>query len=271
MTLSYKPMSTLMKIAFWFVAVNALAGALSLMLLPRQTDRLFFWEITPPINAALFGALYLGGAAVVGWVTLRGQWEPARFLVPVLVTAGALITLTTALHLGRFDPGFKLAYWLVVYIGAPLLALWFYIERERGGASWKVTWPVRPATRVVAVGLGAVLVVLGVAILAFPQGAVAQWPWPTTPLVVRIFASWFSAFGAGLLWFHWEREWTRVRHVATLMIAASALDLLMVFVHRGDLTSTGINLWVYVFHLALFGVIGAAMHWLQRGRPPQAG
>jgi hypothetical protein len=48
------------------------------------------------------------------------------------------------------------------------------------------------------------------------------------------------------------------------MIAAAAFDLLMLFIHRGDLTSTGLNLWLYAFHLAAFGLLGAFMHWWQR-------
>jgi len=35
-------MSSLMKVAFWFVAANALAGASSLILFPTDTARLFF-------------------------------------------------------------------------------------------------------------------------------------------------------------------------------------------------------------------------------------
>ena len=57
--------------------------------------------------------------------------------------------------------------------------------------------------------------------------------------MVRIFASWFAAFGVGLLWFRVERDWERVRHVADLMMATAGLDLLMVFVHRQDLTTAG--------------------------------
>jgi hypothetical protein len=78
-----RPMSTLMKVVFWFVAANALVGACSLIFFPADTARLFFWEIKPPINAALFGALYLGGAAVVALVTYRARWEQARFLIPI--------------------------------------------------------------------------------------------------------------------------------------------------------------------------------------------
>jgi hypothetical protein len=259
-----RPMSLLMKLAFWFVAANALAGAGSLIFFPADTARLFFWEIKPSINATLFGALYLGGAAAVALVTYRGRWEPARFLVPILVSAGALISVTTVLHLDLFTPGPRLSYWLVIYVGAPLLALLFYVQHERSGADWTVYRPVTPATRRLAIAVGAALVLTGVLLLIRPAPIVAQWPWTITPLMVRIFASWFAAFGAGLLWFRVECDWERVRHVADLMIGAAGLDLLMVFVHRQDLTTVGPGLWLYCSHLALFGLIGLLMHWLQR-------
>jgi hypothetical protein len=79
----------------------------------------------------------------------------------------------------------------------------------------------------------------------------------------RIFASWFAAFGVGLLWFWVDRDWNRVRFVAILMIGASALDLLMVFIHRGDVATSGPILWIYLFHLAMFGILGAVMFWVQ--------
>ena len=98
-----KPLSRFAKVVYWFVALNALVGALSLMLFPADTEVLFFWEIRPPINAALFGALYLGGALVVGYATWRGWWEPSRFLVPVLVSAGILISVTTLLPTPKYS------------------------------------------------------------------------------------------------------------------------------------------------------------------------
>ena len=240
-----KPLSPLARIIFWFVAANALAGALALMVFPARTDQFFFWEIKPPINAALFGGLYLGGALVVGWLAYRGNWEPARFLTPVLVSAGVFISITTLLHLERFEPGLKLGYWLVIYIGAPLLALWVYRAIARPAANWAVARPVRPVTRAMAVGLGGLLVLLGMFILAWPAPATAAWPWPMAPLMARIFASWFSAFGVGLLWFLYERDWGRLHLIATMMIGAAVIDMAMVFFYRAELTSTGLSLWVY--------------------------
>lgn len=264
-TLPSTPLSIFARLVFWFVAVNALAGAVVLMFFPGRTSQLFFWEIRPPINAALFGALYLGGAAVVGWLTYRGQWEAARFLAPILITAGLLISLVTFLHLGRFSPGIKIVYWLLVYVGAPLLAAGIYWQHERRGAAWAPAVPTRLITRLVAVGLGALLTLIGLFLLVLPGPAVAYWPWPTTPLVTRIFAAWFTAFGAGLLWFLVERDWLRLRYVATLMIAASALDLLMVALHWRDIPAFNLSLVLYVFHLGMFGVVGLLLHGFQWG------
>ena len=261
-----KPLSPPARLIFGFVAVNALIGAVILLFFPARTATLFFWEIMPPINAALFGALYLGGAAVVGWLTWGGVWEPARFITPVLVSAGVFISITTLLHLDRFAPGIRLVYWLIIYIGAPLLALGIYRQHERGGANWAVDRPLRPLTVAVAGVLGALLVVAGAAVIAFPGPVVAGWPWPTGPLMVRIFASWFAAFGVGLLWFRVDREWTRVRLIPLMMIGASALDLAMVAVHRADLKPIGASFWLFVFHLALFGVVGAGMLYWQRAK-----
>src|SRR5690606_28598671 len=80
------PMSQPLRLVFGFVALNAFIGAFSLIFFPARTDSLFFWPIAPPLSAALFGALYLAGAVVVSLVTWRGLWEPARYLVPILVT-----------------------------------------------------------------------------------------------------------------------------------------------------------------------------------------
>lgn len=258
------PLSRWARLVYTFVAVNALAGAFILIFLPEQTETLFFWPINPPINAGLFGALYLGGAGAVFYAVWTNTWESARYLVPILVTAGVAISGVTLLHVDKFTPGFRLFYWLVVYIGAPLLALLIYIIQERRGAAWDEVVAVKPLTRWIATFTGISVVVFGLALIIWPDAAVSQWPWDTTPLMVRIFAAWFIAFGVGLLWFQIERDWRRLAMIPNLMIAAAALDLLMIFVHREHINRTDYILWLYCGHLALFGFAAIAMHMLQR-------
>lgn len=263
MTTANTPLSPITRFVFGFVAFNALLGALVLIFLPDSTDTLFFWTIAPPINAGLFGALYLGGAFVVGWVTYLGEWEPARFLIPVLVSAGFLISLTTLIHIDIFDSGFKLAYWLVIYIGAPLLAVGLYVYYERRGANWTVNQPIIPLTRNIALVTGGLVLIAGAGLFVFAPDAAPHWAWRISPLMLRVFASWFSAFGIGLLWFRVEHDWSRLHYIATLMVAASGLDLLMIFLHRDDLTGDTVTIAIYCLHLAVFGLVGLGMHWLQ--------
>ncbi len=264
MVATNRSMSLRAKTILWIVAINAFGGALSLLLFPTFTEDLFFWTITPPINARLLGALYLSGALAVTSVTLRGAWEAARFLVPVLVTAGVLISIVTLLHIDTFRPGVSMIYWLIVYIGAPLPALWVYVRHERPGTNWSVTVPITAATRRTALISGSVILLTGLLILVWPTAVLAWWPWPIAVLMLRIFAAWFSAFGIGLLWFRVERDWRRITLLAKLMVAASVLELLMLVLHRHELNTTGLRLWLYCAHLAGFGILGALMQWLQR-------
>ena len=254
----------LTRIVLAIVALNALAGAVALIGFPVWAGRNFFWPIQTPINAALLGALYLAGAAAVTFVVIRNRWESTRFFVPVLVTAGALITAVTLIHRDKFGIDLRFWYWMGVYGLAPFLVIALYWMQERKGANWKVIVPMRPVTRWIAIVTGAVVAAFGVSMILFPQPFIAAWPWTTTPLLVRIFAAWFVAFGAGLLWFLVERNWQYMRLLPTLMVAAVVLDLLMVYLHRAEVTAIGASFWVYCAHLVAFGAIGLLLHELQR-------
>ena len=265
-----QPFLPLTRFVLAFVALNALAGAVALVGFPAWAGERFFWPIQTPINAALLGGLYLAGAASVTFVTWRNRWESTRFFVPVLVTAGWLITGVTLVHRDKFATDLRFWYWMIVYGVAPLLVLILYWMEERRGASWQASEPVRPITRWVALITGIAALLLGLSMIWQPQWVIDAWPWPITPLLVRIFAAWITAFGAGLLWFLVERNWQHMRLLPTLMIAAALFDLSIVYVHRAEITRPGWSLWLFCAHLLVFGVVGVLMHalqWRQASRP----
>jgi len=262
------PISRPMKIAFLFILVNTVFGAGSLILFSDRTESLFFWKISPPINAALFGSFYFGGALAVIQALRIGKWEWARFQIPVLFVATFLFSVVTFLHFDAFFQDFRLYYWLIIYLAGPVLGVIFYLQHERAGATWQVIGQsLRPATRNLALVLGVLIGIFGVVGLIWPAPLTEFSPWPMSPLMMRIIAASFNAFLPALLWFGREKDWQRLYPIANLMMATAALNLLMVFVHRADLKPGAPNLGPVIGVLVGLGLVGGLMHWLQRPLP----
>lgn len=252
-----RPMSLPMKLIFLFVVANAYAGAVSLILFPADTESLFFWKITPPINAVLFGTLYLIAGSVVLLAVIRGRWEPARYLTPMVIPFSLLLLLATLLHLDKFTLGFKLYYWLGVYIVAPTATLFFFWQYEHARAKWRVqNNQVQPIIRWLAVGLGGLLAIYVLTSFISPDLIVNFWPWPLTPLLAKAFASWLAALSGGLLWFGWERDWKLLQPVAYLMALIPVATLAVLAINRGQLKPADINLYIFVVALVGLGLCG---------------
>lgn len=69
-----------MKILGSIVILQALSVAVTLIFFPTRTETLFFWKISPPINAILLGVLYTSTVIFVGQALWRGRWETMRYL-----------------------------------------------------------------------------------------------------------------------------------------------------------------------------------------------
>lgn len=267
MNQTYKPMSSLMKVVFWFVVINAYAGAASLILFPTDTRSTFFWDIAPLINARMFGVLYLAAGSLVLQALIRGWWEPARYLTAMVPAFTGMMLATTLVHIDVFDPGLELSYWLMVYIVAPLAAIFFYMQHERGGAEWRVvSQPVAPIPRAIAIATGVVAALFAAVIFIAPDLITGRWPWTISPLMVRVFSAWVSAFALSLLWFGVERDWERVKPVASLIVVAAALMLLVLAIHREALRPDAVSVALFVSGIVLVGSIGAFIVWYQDHR-----
>ena len=124
--------------------------------------------------------------------------------------------------------------------------------------------PIAPAVRLVAVITGACAALFAIVAYVFPQPVAANWPWAISPLMVRVFISWLSAFAVSLLWFAVERDWSRVRPLAALLVGSAALMLLMLLLHRADVKPGAVAVWPFGAGIVGIGLLGAFMFWRQR-------
>lgn len=256
----YKPMSLSMRLVLAFVAANAFAGATSLILFPAATDAGFFWALTPPVSAAMFGALYLAAGLLVVWASLKGVWESARYLAPMVVVFSGAMLVATLLHLDRFDGGAKFLYWLAVYTVALLTGGFFYYCHERDGATWEVRGQrTPPAVRLVALAVGVLAAAFAVVGYAVPGLVAGLWPWELTPLTTRAFLSWVGAFATGLLWAFYDPDRDRTRPVGIMLVATAALLAAMLLKHRGDLRPEPLGTWLFGVGTLGMGLLGGFM------------
>ena len=260
-----KQLSKFMKFVFWFVVVNSSSGSLLLILFPTQTETLFFWNIIPPINAMLVGAMYLVAGVAVAYAAIRGTWESARLMLVMGFSLSAVLLAATLMHIDRFVPGVKLYYWLVVYFVFPVLVALLYWRYEKSGTNWQVTTQaINPITRLGALTVGAGMLIVATVGFFFPSLIVSIWPWKLSDLMVRVFLSWLTALAVSNLWILVEKEWTRVQPVAYMLIATPVVIAVMMVINRSDLTGSTLGLWGFSVGLLLIGMTGVVMLWQQR-------
>jgi hypothetical protein len=277
-------MAPALRVVLAFVAANAFAAAASLILFPASTVSGFFWDVTPPISAAMLGALYFAAGLQVAYAALRGWWEPARYLAPMVVVFATMILLASYLHLHKFAQGPELDYWLAVYVVALVAAAVFYYQHERGGANWGVAGRRTPrAVRVTALVVGVLAAAFAVAgftnqlLVTMSPGWVDElWPWALMPLTTLVFLAWVGAFAVGLLWVAYDPDRRRTRPVAYLLVVTAALLAIMLVVHRQDLRPDPVGVGVFCAGLAGLGLLGAFMllfdrRHLSSAAPPPAG
>jgi hypothetical protein len=254
-----------MKLVFWFVVLNSTGGALSLILFPTETERYFFWNIMPPINAMLVGTMYLVASVAVAYAAIRGTWEGARFIAAMGFSLSVVLLIATLIHIDRFVPGFKLTYWLFVYFIFPALVAYMYWHYERRGANWQVIeQAVKPVTRLVALTVGSGMFLFALIGFFFPNLIINFWPWQISPLMVRVFLSWLTALAVSNLWFWFEKEWTRVQVVPYMLIATPLVIVMMMIINRSNLMGNPLSLWGFMVGLTLIGIAGIFMLWQQR-------
>lgn len=168
-----------------------------LVLLPARTGELFAWPIRPAINAAILGSAYVAGGYFFVRVATGSPWRLVAAGYPPVMAFVWLAGIATFLHLDRLSGGvLPRAAWVALYVVAPVLVpVTYLIERRRRRAP-AGSPRLSEGMRVLLAASGAPVVALGLLAFAWPQPVIDAWPWPLTPLTLRVVASVVALYGA---------------------------------------------------------------------------
>jgi hypothetical protein len=269
------PMRWLLYVAAFLVF---LAG-LVLFVFPLRTEEWFAWTVNPPMTAVFLGAAYWSSAGLEVTGARSANWDSARLAVWPVFVFTTLTLGVTLLHLDRFHlssdtaPTAQVATWawLAIYAIVPVAMLvisWMQI-RSRRPAPKSVTAgrPVLPpALRLLLVGIAAVLLLYGVALLAIPIPAATWWPWPLSELTARAIGAWLVGLGWAAAQGQLSGDLRTVRPVALTSVAFVILQALALLRYGDALTWPSAPAIGFVTVLLAIGVAGGWALALSRRR-----
>lgn len=243
----------------YFVAVGALAGTVGIpaYFAPAQVVSVLPFAV-PPLHARLIGAMYLSGLAIMLGSVLARRWEEVR-LVPGItaVWTGGLL-LVTLLHLETFDfATTQTRIWFAAYVAYPVIGIGILAARRRDGTAVPPGPAPTTAVRRALTGQGALLTLVGLALLLAPGPMSVGWPWPVTTLLAQIYSAPLLAYGVASLLLARVRTWPEGRIVLVGIWLFALLALVASVIHRG-LFDVGLPAaWAWFLALGTVTVVSA--------------
>ena len=258
--------------SLWVTLLLAMANGAFLYFAPSRAETDYAWPIRPPLSAAFMGAGYLSGMISVGLsLFVARYWRSLRMLVWPFFFFGLALLLTTLMHRDRFRWDYPPTWlWTAVYVVIPLWMLLVWTQQQR---SREPDPPPDPRLRIIRTPswvLGAVSAFVGTALLLVPGAFQRVWPWSLTPLLGRVFGSWYLLMCLTLL--SGAAAFRQVHEVPvpySSIAVWSVLALLAAILNVGSLRPESSGYWPWlVFHTVLSGICGwaalYAWHWMRR-------
>jgi hypothetical protein len=202
----------LTRVVGWVIApILVLAFAL-LWPVPTDTRRTFAWPMMPTLTPMILAAAYLGGAYFFVRVGLGPAWHTVKTGFVPVATFATLLGIATIVHWGKFthsSPAFWL--WALLYFTAPFLIAYVFVTNRTHDVPITDDDVMLPSmtARIIAI-VGALALLTGLFLFAFPTVAIRIWPWMLTPLTARVTGAVFCLGLAGI-GAAWDRRWTSAR------------------------------------------------------------
>lgn len=258
-----RPMRVLLVVA----AVLVFLAGFQLTVFPTRTDEWFSWTIDVPMTAVFLGAAYWSSAVLEVAGARSTGWGRARLTVWTVLVFTTLTFVVTLVHLDKFHLGAEQPTsarlvtwgWLAIYAGVPVAMVVALLLQSRVAAEphEQVRRPLPAALRWLLAGLGAVLLVSGVALLVDPEWAARAWSWPLTPLTGRAVGAWLVGLGWAATHARLVDDAGQVRPLGLTGTTFVVLELVALARHGDALDWSGWQAAAYVAGMAWIGLVSA--------------
>ena len=269
-----RPLTKWMQWLLYAASFLVFLAGLQLTVFSEQTATYFAWPINPPITAAFLGAAYWAAVPVEVIAARQRSWAEARLAVPAIWLFTTLTLFVTLAHVDKFHFSSPVQsaqgaawFWLAIYAGVPvamLLVGWHQIRVPGGDPPRGAAPPVW--MRIIVLGQGVGMLVVGVGLLALPDVVKSVWPWMLTPLTARAVGAWLVGVGFAAVHATRENDVTRIRPLEGGYVAFAALQLVALARYSGSVT-WGIGADVYLgFLLSILfvGLFRRASVWIAK-------
>lgn len=262
MNRSYRQTNALMRFALILGAILTFFSGVQLFVFTDHTADLFAWSIAAGSSATVMGAFYWTACSLSFLSWRRQPWARARVGVPGVTLFLWATLFTTLIHLDKFhfsggaSSQFAAWAWLVIYVVDPILVtIALFVQWRTPGLDPPRAAPLAAFYRYALVASGAILTVLGLAMLFVPEVVIGVSAWPLTPLTSRAIGSWVLAMGVLFATMAWENDADRIRPAAIACLVLSALLLVGMARYWEQFTWNGAG-WVYPILIAVVAGLG---------------
>jgi len=209
-----------------------------------------------PLNARFIASLYLAGGVVILAAALARRAVDTRLALFSFLVITLLVLLMTLAYWPRFTVDGVPRLWMTTYTIDPVVA-------SAALLSLGLLRPARPGGhRLTAVfaGQSVVLGLLGLALVWAPPAVLDAWPWMLTPLLARVYASFFLAFALGAALAAYERRAAAVSGFAlgSLVLFVLSLAVSLIYLGRFD-HGVGRGVWFTVLAVGIVALTAAVL------------
>ena len=240
----------------WPILALTVANGIFLYGLPQLAATWYAWPIKPAINAAFMGTGYLiGVVGIIPTLFVVRSWRSLLVPLNAFFVLAAMHVIVTLMHAEKFRWDYPLTWaWMFVYTVIPIGVVRTHMRQARV-TSTSLARKKLHISSPAFLCLGVIVMILAIGLFTVPQALAAVWPWPITPLLARVFSSWYTFMALLLILCATStRQASELLMTGIMLIVWSVLLLLLPVLHPLEIRArTPFALWVGL-HFVLFAV-----------------